>query len=324
MSHVHTATPRPHRLDAFLPWMVSLTFHLAVGLVVAFAYFLTLNALSSTEAQTIVVPNSFQDPSFSEHPGTAAPGSGGDPLRQGAQDRLKDLARAEGWGDSGTQNVSAILGGHTDAVGIFAGSGAAVSPGVSGNGAAAYGTPGGGSGSGPRSSFYGTGGNATRIVYILDHSGSMLDNFEFLKEQAVKSVGNLSANQFFAVILVSDRVSNVGPAQLQRALPESKKQFADLLRKEVAEGANDGMLGPFEQAFSRAFAMDPELVYFLTDGKFGDGLITKVAEFNKNRRVHINTIAFVTEEPLYKGQLQQLAQENGGTYKFVPQKDVGN
>ena len=324
MSHAHLATPRSHRRDAVLPWMVSLSFHLAVGLIVAFAYFLTLNALSSSDAQTIVVPNSFQDPSFSENAGTAAEGNGGDPLRQAAQERLKDLARAGGWGESGTENVSAILGGRTDAVGIFAGSGAAVSPGASGRTAAAYGTPGGGAGTGPRSSFYGTGGNATRLVYILDHSGSMLDNFEFLKDQAIKSVGNLSANQFFAVILVSDRVSTVGPAQLQRALPESKKAFADLLRKEVAEGANDGLLGPFEQAFSRAFAMNPELIYFLTDGKFGDGLIARVAEFNKERRVHINTIAFVTEEPLYKGQLQQLAQENGGTYKFVPQKDVGN
>ena len=322
MSEVRPAKLR--RFDAILPWMASLTFHLALGLIATFAYFITASALSSNEAQAIVVPNSFEDPSFSEHPGAPAPGNGGDPLRQAAQDRLKDLARTEGWGQSGTQNVSALLGGGNDAVGIFAGSGAVVSPGTSGNAAAAYGTPGGGAGTGPRSSFYGTGGNATRIVYILDHSGSMLDNFGFLKDQAVKSVGNLSANQFFAVILVSDRVTSVGPAQLQRALPESKKQFADLLRKEVAEGANDGMLGPFEQAFSRAFAMNPELIYFLTDGKFGDGLIARVAEFNKERRVHINTIAFVTEEPLYKGQLQQLAQENGGTYKFVPQKDVGN
>ena len=322
MSHAHPA--KSHRLDALIPWLVSVSFHLAVGLIACFGYFLTMHVLSSDEAQAIIVPNSFQDPSFSQHPGTAAPGSGGDPLRQPAQDRLKDLARAEGWGDSGASNVSALIGGTTDAVGIFAGSGAVVSPGVSGNSAAAYGSPGGGSGSGPRSSFYGTGGNATRVVYILDHSGSMLDNFSFLREQAIKSVGNLSANQFFAVILVSDRVTFVGPAQLQRALPEAKKQFADLLQKEVAEGANDGLLGPFEQAFSRAFAMNPELVYFLTDGKFGDGLIGKVAEFNKERRVHVNTIAFVTEEPLYKGQLQQLAQENGGTYKFVPQKDVGN
>jgi hypothetical protein len=322
MSDVHPAKSR--RFDAILPWLASLSFHLALGLIASFAYFLTASALSSSEAQAIVVPNSFEDPSFSEHPGTPAPGNGGDPLRQAAQDRLKDLARTEGWGQSGTANVSSLLGGANDAVGIFAGSGAAVSPGATGNSAAAYGTPGGGAGTGPRSSFYGTGGNATRIVYILDHSGSMLDNFDFLKQQAIKSVGNLSANQFFAVILVSDRVTSVGPAQLQRALPEAKKQFTDFLQKEVAEGANDGLLGPFEQSFNRAFAMDPQLVYFLTDGKFGDGLIGKVAELNKDRRVHINTIAFVTEEPQYKGQLQQLAQENGGTYKFVPQKDVGN
>ena len=176
---------------------------------------------------------------------------------------------------------------------------------------------------GPRSSFYGTGGNATRIVYILDHSGSMLDNFDFLRVEAVKSVDRLVPLQSFAVVLVSDHVNVVGPGQLQRAMPDAKKQFADALKKERAEGQNDNLLGPFEQAFNRAFAMKPELIYFLTDGRFGDGLIDKVNQLNKDKKVHINTIAFVTEEPGYKEQLEQLAKENGGTYKFIPERDLG-
>ena len=55
---------------------------------------------------------------------------------------------------------------------------------------APYGTPGGGSG-GPRTRFYGSQANAIKIVYILDHSGSMVDDFSFLQEEVAKSVGGL-------------------------------------------------------------------------------------------------------------------------------------
>ncbi len=303
----------PEKRHVVLPWMASLSIHLGLALVGAFALYTTTTLLA--DSQQIIIPNSFEDPSYSQHPG----GQGGS--REMARPNLKDLGKSEGWESSG-QNVASLLAAGD--VSLFGGSGtAAAVAGQTSDSASAYtGVP-GGTGI-ARSTFYGTGGNATKIIYILDHSGSMLDNFEFLKSQATKSVNNLSANQFFGVILVSDKVTWVGPEQMQRALPESKKEFAGLLQKEVAEGANDGLLTPFEQAFNAAFAREPELIYFLTDGKFGDGLIGKVAALNKDHKVHINTIAFVTEEAQYKGQLQQLAQENGGTYKFVPQKEVGN
>jgi len=320
-------------MDAFFPWVISLTFHFGFFLLVAFITYVTMQALDhSKDGETIIVPNSFEDPSFSEHPGGIPNPGSGDPTRQAAQDRLKELAKSEGWAQNQSmQNVASLLGqnAQVEATGIFAGSGASIGAGKDGNGsgesgsAAAYGAPGGGAGNGPKVSFYGTGGNATKIVYILDHSGSMLDNFDFLKEKAKKSVGDLVPLQFFAVVMVSDKVTFVGPQQLQRALPESKKQFADGIGKERAEGQNDDLLAPFQQAFERAFAMKPELVYFLTDGRFGDGLLQAVNKLNKDKKVHINTIAFVTEDPTYKDQLQQLARENGGSYKFIPEKDVG-
>jgi hypothetical protein len=106
-------------------------------------------------------------------------------------------------------------------------------------------------------------------------------------------------------------------------LPDAKKTFATALTKERAQGQNDELLAPFQQAFERAFAQKPELIYFLTDGKFSDSLIKVVNNLNKDKKVHINTIAFVTEEPSYKGQLKQLAEDNGGTYNFIPERQLG-
>ena len=48
-----------------------------------------------------------------------------------------------------------------------------------------------------------------------------------------------------------------------------------------------------------------------------------VAKLNKDKKVHINTVAFVKEEPSYKVQLEELAKDNGGMYHFVPEKDLG-
>jgi hypothetical protein len=85
-------------------------------------------------------------------------------------------------------------------------------------------------------------------------------------------VNQLVPLQFFAVVMVSDRVVNIGPGQLQRATPENKKGFSVALKDARPEGANDDLLAPFQMAFERAFAMKPQLIYFLTDGRFGEGL----------------------------------------------------
>jgi hypothetical protein len=322
----------PEWLDTALPWVVSGTFHLGVFLVGVFVAYAFYQSTAAKQDDLIIVPQSFEDPALAEHPGGVPnPGAGADPTRESAQDKLKEIAKSEGWAQTESlDNVAGLLSGQTgdvDAAGIFAGAGGSLGggsgAGTGGGKMAAYGTPGGGGGFGPKSSFYGTGGNATRIVYVLDHSGSMLDNFEFLKAEAKKSVNNLVPLQFFAVVLVSDKVTTVGAPQLTRAIPEAKKVFSDQLEKERAEGQNDDLLIPFQQSFERAFAMKPQLIYFLTDGRFGDGLIKVVNNLNKDKKVHINTIAFVTEEPSYKGQLQQLATENGGVYHFIPARDLG-
>jgi hypothetical protein len=321
----------PAWVDAAFPWVASATLHLGILLIVIFVAFFVIQKVSDQQDLPIIVPNSFDDPAYSEHPGGIPnPGLGTDPTRESAQDRLKEIARSQGWSQTESQDVNGLLGGQSgdmEAAGIYGGMGgslgAAIGSGAGTGRVAPFGTPGGGGGIGPKSSFYGTGGNATRIVYVLDHSGSMVENFEFLKREAVRSVNALVPLQSFAVVMVSDKVTLVGPAQLQRAMPESKKAFSEAVLKELAQGQNDDLLDPFQQAFERAFAMKPQLIFFLTDGRFGEGLLKAVATLNREKKVHINTIAFVTEEPSYKGQLEQLARENGGMYKFIPERELG-
>jgi hypothetical protein len=320
--------------EPFFAWMLSAAFHLALIIAAALIFVAARRAMLQDDQQQIVIPNSFTDPSLS--PGgpdmRKAAGSSEDP-GQIAQDRLHDLLRSEGWAQAaGTENPSSFLQGADagkDPFVIARGGGGSVgnagadSTGQGGN-LAPYGSVGGGGGGGaPNTSFYGTGGAAKRIVYILDHSGSMISNFDFLQREATRSVRNLVPIQFFSVIMVSQTAETVGGNELQRATPTVKEQFASKILDFRAEGQNDDLLPPFQDAFQRAFAMKPELIYFLTDGHFDPALIGVIDRLNKDHKVRINTIAFVAHDPSYEQQLQDLAKRNGGVYKFVAAKDLG-
>jgi hypothetical protein len=315
-----------------IPWLVSITFHLGLFLIIAFVVYATSRALNNDADHEIVIPTSFTDPALSPTPGPTAPGTGGDPAREAAQNNLKDLLKSDGWSQAKSpDNVAGLLEGQTaqNDVDFFArgtggGTGAGtVSSGNAGGGPAApYGAAGGGSGPGFKSSFYGTGGNANRIVYIIDHSGSMMDNFDYLKVETKRSVSQLVPLQFFSVIMVSDTAAVSGAAQLQRAVPDAKAQIIAKLEDFVAEGQNDDLLPPFQEAFQKAFDMHPQLIYFLTDGHFDPRLADVVQQLNRQHKVHINTLAFVNHEASYEDQLQNLAKKNGGVYKFISERDA--
>lgn len=170
--------------------------------------------------------------------------------------------------------------------------------------------------------FFGVASSVRRVVYIVDHSGSMLDNFESARKEIVRSTSALAPTQFFAVVLVSDRVDVPTGRQMLAASPVNIKNTVESLQKVRAEGQNDDLLAPFQTAFERAFALNPEAIFFLTDGRFGKKLPDVVARLNAGRKVRINTLALVSEEREYREALQRLAQANGGEYRFVPEREI--
>ncbi|HVT82016.1 MAG TPA: hypothetical protein VHM90_15330, partial [Phycisphaerae bacterium] len=265
----HIRPPLPLR-ERILPWAVSVTLNIGFWLLAAFIIYLP-QAISATKAaETIIAPSSFEDPSFSQHPG-GANGGPADPTRD-ERARLQQLMGSQGWSaNDSMQNAAAALnaGGGIEAPGIYAGNGAAVSPGK-GASVSPFGQPSAGTGSGPRSTFYGTGGNAVKIVYLIDTSGSMLGGFPYVQQELTRSINKLVPLQFFCVIAVGTndrRSSAVGSGELLRATPENKKMVCDRIAQLAPEGPNDGVLEPFATAFQMAFQLKPELVYFLADGK---------------------------------------------------------
>lgn len=195
--------------------------------------------------------------------------------------------------------------------------------GIGGSGIAGAGTDfneaGWSMGGGGRADFFGLGRTVTgvqRIVYVVDKSGSMTDSFDFVRVELKRSIGALKRSQKFHVIFYSDGEPLENPPRtLVSAIAAQKEQSFKFL----AEVMPGGSTHP-EGAMRRALDLEPDLVYFLTDGEFDKSLMGKLEEWNKDRRTRICTVAFFGADgaPL----LEQIAREHGGEFRSVSEHDL--
>ncbi len=337
---IDASTGMPVWMDVALPWAASVMLHLAVGLIVLFMVLIIRPraGMDDEDRATIVIPVATLTDDLGNGGGIPHPGTGGDPNRDAAQDQIKDVLKSDGWaskqsdalansfteGDASDVVADAILRGNGATAGGFGKGGTGQGE---GGPLAPYGIPGGGNGLGPKSNFYGTGGNAMRIVYLLDHSGSLLDNFNFLQKEVKRSVQNLLPVQMFGLIVFAGteegtQVLTPGTG-LVRATTEVKREAGAKMDLVVSKGRNDDEFDPFFDAFQKAFAMKPQLIYFLTDGRFDPKLIDAVKNLNNGKtKIRINTIAFVGKDDGYFDQMRQISKDSGGTFKFVSERDV--
>ena len=107
-----------------------------------------------------------------------------------------------------------------------------------------------------------------------------------------------------------------------------------------SEYAPGGRADPVK-AIQAAFALNPELIFLLSDNIDGSGiyeynqenLLNEVARVNtptqgrEEKRAMINTIQFIDPPAIYtnggQGTLQLLAEQNGGRYKWVKAEEIG-
>src|SRR3954467_10435187 len=268
-----------------LPFLTSLVLH--IGVIVFGVMMLKVGqaVVVALRQEQIIVPEAEMVTSGPEG-GIPHPGLGGDPTRDAAQDKFPDVPKdSKGLAEKPgpTLQVSLIGGGGGEAdgqtpIGLGAnttlGSGSGVGSGLGqgygsgvgdGTGALApFGVPGGGGGLGPKSNFIGLGGNAKRIAYVCDASGSMLNMFDSLRIELRKSIENLRPIQSFNVVFFQDQGFKAADNNtLVMGNPENKRKVYDFLDKMFVRGETNPI--PALEAVAK---MQPELIYLLTDGDF--------------------------------------------------------
>ena len=326
-----------------LPFVTSLAVHLGI-VIVAWVLWDNRGAIQRVIEEQIIVPDA-AIVEGADVGGIPNPGLGGDPTRAAAQDITADVTASDSWSDRKSETLQANLmgGGETEStadtiIGVGAAGSASIQStgqGTGGGGSdgsgqiAPFGVPGGGGGIGPKANFVGISGNARRVVYVCDATGTMLGlKFKLLQKQLYKAIDILKPIQGFNVIFFKGGDSNAEWSnpfadELVVANPQNKQKVRQYIDQFQVVGKGTNPL----PALQAAFAQKPQLVYFLTDGEFNnvvgyEQVLAEVRKLNGDKSVKVNTIAFMSDDPKAEEALQKMARENGGRFVKVSDRDL--
>jgi hypothetical protein len=326
-----------------LPFVTSVTVHLTI-LLIGVIFFLGAKYVQKklVHQEEVIIPAASMI-NDSAPGGVPFQGLGNDPNRQAMQDKLKDGGTPEGWADKrGTKLAlqAASGGGEGEAndsiIGIGPGGGFGKGKGGKGSGVgdalgsgegegggplAMFGTPGGG-GIGLKGPIFGYSGNAKKIAFVCDASGSMLSKFSTLRRELSKSIRVLSPVHSFSLIFFQKQTCIYLDQNLMMATPDAKLR-ADKFLETVTPREETNPIPALELAFKEK----PDLIYLLTDGDFPDNaaVLNRIHQLDKDAKVKINTIAFVADtdnDTEFMALLKQIAQETGGVYRYVRESDL--
>jgi von Willebrand factor type A domain len=179
-------------------------------------------------------------------------------------------------------------------------------------------------------SFLGASDVGSRFVYVIDKSWSMEGSaLRAAKTELTASLQRLNEKQQFQVIFYSENVEVMQPPNSRFDLfwgTDSQRLDASNQYQSVqAHGGTNHF-----PALKRALELNPDVVFFLTDGKdppLTAGEFASIRRLNRGARIHC--IEFGTERrPNTPGVidpddwLQRLARENSGTYVYRNVNDL--
>lgn len=188
----------------------------------------------------------------------------------------------------------------------------ALSKGSSGDG-----TTGDGNGTGS-GEFFGLNLNGMSVVFVVDASSSMnfphpgpaKTRFGRVKLELVKTIGKMTDKDQFFMVFFNEFAIPMPANRLVNATPGNQQLYLNWM----ASGKAGGDTEP-EAALHVALKLNPQVIYFLTDGRFKYNVVKSVAAANR-AGVVINTFCFGDDQG--EKFLKQLAEQNGGVYRFIP------
>lgn len=142
--------------------------------------------------------------------------------------------------------------------------------------------------------YYGIPICAKRVVFALDTSASMRGApIEAAKRELINVVGQLPPEVYFSIVMFDGKVRVWQPTMVA-ATPDMKQQAISTVQsQEVRLGTAS------HAALQASFLLDPEVIYFLSDGAPTDGdpvdIVTDISARNRTRRISVHTIGINTE-----------------------------
>jgi len=176
-----------------------------------------------------------------------------------------------------------------------------------------------GSGSGEGGGFFGLDLAGQRFVFVVDASRSMnhpypgeaKNRLGRVKIELYNTVLKMTPDQSFFVVFFNSEPIPMPSRGMVRAEPALIRPYLNW----IFSARGIGQTNP-ESALMLALRLNPDKIYFLTDGDFSYRSVRAVREANRNR-IPIHTIGFGGQEG--EKNLQEIARDSQGTYQFIPE-----
>jgi len=178
-------------------------------------------------------------------------------------------------------------------------------------------------------------GNARKIVYVVDASGSMVGTLPIILEELTRSLRALSPSQSFAIVFFQrNQAVFVPPAnRLVPALPDERERAIRWFRARITGAGRSNPL----RALEAALRLRPDVIFLLGHEVTGSGefeisqsdLLAALDRLNPvhratgRRPVVINCVQFLDPDPLHT--LRRIAEEHGGPdgYRYLDRAELG-
>jgi len=240
---------------------------------------------------------------------------------------LSELAAGSASADFGQGGGLGIGDGSLSLLGTGAGSGRA--------GTGGFGSGFGGGARIGRAGIWNLNIHTNKVVYVVDFSGSIIVAVDVLKRALKRSIGRLKPTQYFNVIVFYSsgggqdervRTESFKP-QLEPADEVNRREFFRWIDRKAPEGRTEPLA-----AIRRALALEPDAVFFFSDGYFDDSLVSRITRANADQRTRIYCLVFdeilledtsgLPRETEGARRLKRVAEANRGTAKVVTGKDL--
>ena len=176
-----------------------------------------------------------------------------------------------------------------------------------------------------------TEGKGKNFVFIIDKSGSMSqdDRLSGAKQALARTLEKLKSDENYFIYFFDDETVEMEEENLLVATPTNISDTGRWVNSMSSSGftnPRDALVGAFDK-------LKPSTIWLLSDGKFSSfkhvkngnktrliglpSVLKVIRKLNVVRNVRINTIGFAARQNQVDASLKDIAEENGGTYKFI-------
>lgn len=179
--------------------------------------------------------------------------------------------------------------------------------------------------------FFGVKAVGNTFVYIVDSSPSMRKDgaFDAAKQELIRSLSSMQPKQRYFISFfgkeIDPMVFQTGVIEKYpvNAKPENLRKTLDWLSRVQIQ--KEGL--PPNDALAAAIAMQPDGIFMLFDGDTKVDVVKYLRKVNRSAdilssgtpKVPIHVVHFYQEE--FQKQMKQIADENSGTYRFIPRPE---